>query len=537
MLVFGEKPLSVLRESKPINVMSLRAFLPFVALLYTGVHANNIVVSNGTLAAINTTEGRANVRFSLMWENSWRIGNAPNNWDAAWVFVKYKDNTGVWHHARLGSDAQHVSPLGATVTTGLLYPGTVYDAITNWGVGAFVYRSADGTGTFSVTNMELRWNYASNGIAYTDIAQVQVFALEMVLVPQGDFYLGSGGSESNCFKNGSTNDGLLITGEGEIAVGAATGHLNYVSAAWSGDASGPVPSTFPKGWAGFYCMKHEVAQGDYVAFLNTLTRTQQNGRTATNLAAGVTSVTNRYVMSNTSSINAGNGIRCNGTIDGIAPINFYCDLNNNGTGNGTTDGQWVACNYLSWADLAAYLDWSGLRPMTELEYEKACRGAQTPVANEYAWGSTTITAVASATSPGRSNEASGTIGANAVYGSGSPAGPRRVGLVATGGATRIQAGAGYHGALDLSGNIGELTVTVGNSQGRAYTGVHGNGSIDLSGIHDAGNWPTGGQGVGFRGGFWYFGPLYLTTSNRTYAAYGSSVRDTAGGGRGVRLVP
>jgi hypothetical protein len=37
--------------------------------------------------------------------------------------------------------------------------------------------------------------------------------------------------------------------------------------------------------------------------------------------------------------------------------------------------------------MAAFADWSGLRPMSELEYEKACRGYNTPaVPNEYAWG-------------------------------------------------------------------------------------------------------------------------------------------------------
>ena len=41
-------------------------------------------------------------------------------------------------------------------------------------------------------------------------------------------------------------------------------------------------------------------------------------------------------------------------------------------------------------NLCTYLDWAGLRPMTELEYEKICRGPSAPVAGEYAWGSTTI---------------------------------------------------------------------------------------------------------------------------------------------------
>ena len=41
---------------------------------------------------------------------------------------------------------------------------------------------------------------------------------------------------------------------------------------------------------------------------------------------------------------------------------------------------------MNWQDLTSYLDWSGLRPMTEFEYEKACRGTLNPVAYEYPWG-------------------------------------------------------------------------------------------------------------------------------------------------------
>ena len=48
-------------------------------------------------------------------------------------------------------------------------------------------------------------------------------------------------------------------------------------------------------------------------------------------------------------------------------------------------------NYMTWTDLLAYLDWSCLRPMTEFEYEKICRGPVYPVANEYAWGNQTYT--------------------------------------------------------------------------------------------------------------------------------------------------
>jgi hypothetical protein len=123
-------------------------------------------------------------------------------------------------------------------------------------------------------------------------------------------------------------------------------------------------ANFPKGHKAFYCMKTEISQQQYVNFLNTLTRAQQAGRVATALAAGTTSVSNRYVMSNTSSISSRNGIRCDASIHTSNPLTFYCDFNGNGTGGEAGDGGWIACNFLSWADGSAYMDWAGLRPMS-----------------------------------------------------------------------------------------------------------------------------------------------------------------------------
>ena len=44
------------------------------------------------------------------------------------------------------------------------------------------------------------------------------------------------------------------------------------------------------------------------------------------------------------------------------------------------------CNYLSWDDAMAYADWAALRPMTELEFTKACRGDKEPAFHERPWG-------------------------------------------------------------------------------------------------------------------------------------------------------
>ncbi|MFT3883928.1 MAG: hypothetical protein QM724_00425 [Flavobacteriales bacterium] len=509
----------------------------FGALLSMHLHANNIRISNAGLTEDIGEADHVNVRFDIGWENSWRTSSTPNNWDAAWVFVKFRSTAGGWQHARLHGDAGHAAPNGSIIATGLRTPGQPFDAATNWGVGAFLYRSADGTGTFTANGVKLRWDLESNGVVRDDIVEIKVFAVEMVYVPQGTFYVGSGGSESNRFKDGTTSAPFLITGENALAMANTNGQLWAVG----GIQAATLPAAFPKGYAGSYVMKHLISQQDYVDFLNTLTRSQQNARTGTDLSDGVTNVSQRYVMASTTGVTYRNGIRCDAVIGAHAPIKFYCDLNGNGTGGEATDGQWIACNYLSWGDVAAYLDWSGLRPMTELEFEKAARGPLAPVANEYAWGSTVAAQAAGITSSGAINEGS-TAGANAAYGNhGSVQGPIRVGAFASGSTTRQESGAGYYGALDLSGNLGDQTISVGNAEGRAFTGTHGNGMLTNSGDANENTWPdASATGTNMRGGTWIYMASLMRTSDRIFGALavGTDRNDQFfAGGRGSRTAP
>lgn len=511
-----------------------------LAILAAGmVRGNNIQISNATLTGTNAGAGHTQVRFDITWENSWRTSSAPENWDAAWVFVKFRHaTTGLWQHARLGSDAEHVAPSGSTIATGLLTPGTAYNASTNWGVGAFLYRSANGNGTFNSTGVQLRWNYGQNGISIEDIAEVRVFGVEMVYVNGGAYSVGSGGSGTGeFFQYPNPSSSYAITSEGEIPVGQTNGHLYYPLYTDSGDRGGPIPAGFPKGFSAFYLMKHEIAQQDYVNFLNTLSRAQQTARTQTDLTAGITTVTNRYVMRGASFLDYKSGIRCDATIPANDPVNFYCDGNGNGTGGESNDGQWIACNYLSWEDVTAYLDWAGLRPMTELEYEKACRGPVAPVTNEFAWGNTTISQATSQTNAGAINETCN-ASANASYGTSLPMQfPVRVGSFATSSTSRTSSGAGYYGALELSGNLWEQAVTVGSHAGRMFTGTHGDGQLSTSGAADASSWPgTVVPGSGLRGGHWNISEIALRVSNRLRAAV-KGARNNVEGGRGVRRAP
>ena len=543
-----------------------KRLLPIVIMIIGSTcFANNITVNNVSIIGQNTTDHYSLVQFTLSWENSWRndqggIGQAePHNWDAAWVFIKYRLGNGEWKQAWLNNEG-NTGPEECTIDIGLLSPGTSFNPTTNPGLGAFIYRNANGTGTNSFSNIRLRWNYGDNGLIDASTVEIKIFAIEMVFIPQGAFYVGSGGSDTSGFyKYPTITDAYQISSEAEINVGMTNGSLYYplnsfVPGGQGGDQLGPVPAAFPKGYSSFYCMKYEISQQQYVEFLNTLNRTQQNSRTESELSSGITTVTNRYVMSNTQVIASRNGIRCDAIVSANDPIIFYCDFNGNDVGGEENDGQTIACNYLEWADLAAYLDWSGLRPMSEFEYEKSCRGTLSPVPGEYAWGTSSVAgstthfnytfsnsagsneniATNYNTSMGTGNAFYEYTGGNLIHG------PMRVGIFAgninnTG---RITAGATYYGIMEMSGNVWERAVTVGLSSGRLYTGVHGNGLLNTIGNHDVLSWPgTNGTGAGFRGAGFTYHLWDMNVSGRRLVALSSGTRHYGRGGRGVRTSP
>jgi hypothetical protein len=245
-------------------------------------------------------------------------------------------------------------------------------------------------------------------------------------------------------------------------------------------------------------MKYEATQQQYVDFLNTLTRIQQNNRTGTDLSIlTVTSVTNRYVMSNSSTRTNRNGIRCDATISDRNEINFYCDYNGNGTGGEAADGQWIACNFLSQNDVWAYQDWSGLRFMTDLEYEKTCRGSVFPVPDEFAWGTTNITPAVGINNEGLINEGPSNTDANCNSNNSmntSLSGPMRVGCFAGAATTREQSGASYYGVMNLSDNLREVISNIAHTSFSSPTYFtiysNGNGMLNRDGNQD---WAGGTQ--------------------------------------------
>ena len=321
--------------------MKTKLFLFLLLVAATQLKANNMLVKNVTTTGDNAANKTIQVQFDMSWDNSWRDGI---NWDAAWVFMKFKNANGLWQHVQLNTTGF----ANGTGTANTIQVGSDK-------VGAFVYRSAAGTGTFSSTTMQLQWNYGLSGLTSVTGLEVRVFAVEMVYVPQGDFTIYSSIIEprerfTNFWDCNNNNCNLYAPGNNTpVLNNRLSPSLNYNDSSESsvvrikGDAgidtdnNGTVDiTTYPIGYNAFYCYKYKLTEQQYADFLNTLTVTQKT-------TLGV----------------AGNNITLtNGEYFSANPT--------------------IACANSSSKMLLAYADWSGVRPMTILEFNKANNGPLMP---------------------------------------------------------------------------------------------------------------------------------------------------------------
>lgn len=496
--------------------------------------ANNLRLSNMYLRAQDNATKTKKIRLDIAWDNSWRTSTLESNYDAVWVFAKWRKlatPNGPWYHATLASST-------SAFTTGTNNNSTasapVEIKIPADGKGAFIYRNGDGIGNISLGGVELNWNYGVDGLNDIDSVQICVYGIEMVYVPQGAFYAGDGstgtGSSIGQFVKGTTNTPFLISSENAINIdNTSTASLWGTSTAGNSTigAAGTLPAAYPKGYQPFFLMKYAITQGQYRDFLNKLTLAQQNTR-----GFGITIPLTFY--NNNTSPSYRNGLRAASTPPGL-PRTYDLDLNNNGVGNEQTDGENIACNLLALNDLLGYLDWAGLRPLTELEYEKACRGTLSPTAAEKAWGTINIYPATSIGNPGASNEVPN-INTNVAFGNSSGVqGPLRVGAFAAvnttnpAGPSRELAGASYYGVMELSGNLWNYLVDIPNS--RFFDAQNGDGILKANGDYDTPNWPTIGS---LRGGCWQSGNANeLNVSDRTNGTNFTG-RYWTSGGRGGR---
>lgn len=494
------------------------------------LRANNV-----SITGISTPDAD-HITFNISWDNSWYV--TGSNWDAVWVFVKAQNCAGttVWEHIELST-----TPADHTVSGGT---GLYVEPATTDGKGVFIRRNSDGFGTQSGA-ITLKFNSSIAAFATTNF---HVYGIEMVWVPAGNFNVGDGSTNNTTesvasFGTSGASTVNTITSTHESSGFAQDFLRNNKTGDGSITAHTAVPAAFPKGYNAFYCMKYEISQQQYVAFLNDLSLSQQGSRTVT----APTSATGTLAMTTSGNQNRSSIVVKTPAAAGV-PAVYDTDLNINATYG---DGDNIACNYLSFDDLKAYLDWTALRPMTELEFEKTARGTTGSVLTEYVWGSATpnITqAVTSAISnSGTSSEVSTASGTGlCAYNGGSSTtlGPFRCGFAATASTVRTSAGGSYWGVMDLGGNLWEQCYSIGYYNGGArvpasftFDGSLGDGEIDGFGNANVTNWPgtsTSGAVI-VRGGNWEHTAQRVQASDRYYVnsiAEHSRTRRT--GGRGVR---
>lgn len=499
----------------------------------TAAQANNLSVENVSLGSRNPSTKTLVVTFDVSWDNSWR--NKINH-DAVWLTVRLNNTQDAVTNKKLCTISNSgIDPAGSSVGTAagleLFVPADKR--------GAFLRRSSNAAvGSVSTDSVQLTIDYNACGFSDSDQVYASVFGLEMVFIPEGSFYAGDAVSTASLNQGSADNDPWAIISENAIPVSnSASNAYRYVSGGNPAEsltgATFTVPAAFPKGYGSFYVMKYELTEGQWVEFVNSL------GSSAARANRDITDALHK----NSDSVLFRNTVSCSGT-----PLTCSSERPSR------------AVSFLTWMDLAAFLDWSALRPLTELEFEKIARGPVLAVGGEFAWGSTSITAAASISGDEDGTETIADTGANANYdnatfnggdassGSEYQQGALRGGIFASASADRSHSGAGYYGVMELSGNLKERVVTIGNAHGLGFDGSNGDGALgttsSFEGNADQDNWPglsaTAGQGVisaegsGFRGGSWADAGAYLRISDRAEAALTSA--DAAGtfGGRGAR---
>jgi formylglycine-generating enzyme required for sulfatase activity len=346
--------------------------------------------------------------------------------------------------------------------------------------GGSVTPTSDGMGAFVNigTLQTVKWAYGADGVAANATIRIRVCGLEMVYIPQGAFVYnvaGVGGSNFNNFGGGAQVTVDQIT---DVPAGASSG--------------------WPNGYNAFYLAKYEVSQGQYADFLNMLSATD---------------AANRF-----------------GAYGDYEHTITYTSGNPYGS-RYTASAPNRASARISWDDAKAYASWAGLRPMTEMEFEKAARGGGSNT-NTYPWGDTNPSSSNSLYLPsGHSSPYDAWKYYANFYDNSDNAdiydGPTNVGNYLSGDIARTneQTGASPYGVADLAGNVWEHLINC------AWATIPENGSGALT---PPSSWPGASSGKGLRGGSWGDATSGLRVSVRSNAAWTYTYRDSVVGFRPAR---
>ena len=336
---------------------------------------------------------------------------------------------------------------------------------------------------------------------------IKVFAIEMVQVTAGAFYVGDGYSNTTLHRKGTGYGTPYGYVPHQITAENSTDSINF-----GNNYNVILNSDFPKGYDEFYMMKYEITQGQYCDFLNTISPIAAINRVY---------ITHTYM--------------------------YHITFSDIYTGNYPNR----AIHFMSYNDLLSYLDWAALRPMTELEFEKACRGPKDVIPNEYAWGTDkcieaiNVTGTVSGTEVCTDSAANLHFRGSDVYCRGGVFGTRAYGILEVGifardtTLSREGTGGSYYGIMELSGNVAEYCVQIHLSNAAVstpspYTGIWGDGQLTADGLFNTTSWQTSGYFI-YKGGHYQSNPSSCRVSDRD--GRGQTNYNNRGdglGGRGVR---
>lgn len=432
-------------------------------------------------------------QVTVTWQNAWYT---QKNHDAAWVFFKFlrQDGYGNTHAYLLPEQTKIVETYSSTSTE-------IDLQVAKDQTGLFLYPNRPYRGPISV-KIQVRIDQEKLGRFNPQAGLFKAYGLEMVYIPSGAFTLGDPSERARHYSSFFASDdkgepdGLyqVTAEETAIPIGPKKGQLYYLSQnQYRGDQQGELGPKFPKGFQAFYIMKYEPTQGFYAHFLNSLGGTQSQLRA---------NFGGKGYYKNRGSI----------YIKGDQYAAKFPDRPN---------------NFMGWDDAMALADWSGLRPMSEFEFTKACRGPQTPVAKQYPWGTDSKEKV------DRVISLDGNLGLQNGWTEQQLADK-----------TKENLGASYYWVMDLAGSLWERVVSIGHPVGRAFEGSHGDGKISYYGYATNDDWPKGDTeigGFGYRGGGFYthgrpyteYNP-YSPIAYRPFGAWAGGDRTEAYGGRFVR---
>ncbi len=210
-----------------------------------------------------------------------------------------------WQHATLnyvdgtGSGDGHTEPSGAEIDS-------EDDTQSGGSYGVFIHAASQmNQQNVSYNEVELRWNYGTDGVADNDRVEVSVHAIEMVYIPKGSFEIGDGNgtNDSKGSFEKSSNQSVTITKNLTKGITSDDGGIpndnkSTITSQGIGidgtggldkDSDGNIENAdFPTGYEAFYLMKYELSMGQYTEFLNKIDNSTNRDNTSNNGNSGFT---------------------------------------------------------------------------------------------------------------------------------------------------------------------------------------------------------------------------------------------------------